>query len=178
MTETPLAVITHGWVTVPSWFWYQDAGLELQMAGYSTITPRMYKDRHPNRQEWIGSLSNAIGDRTDVTVVAHSCSGRSALHYVEDHDNVRNLVVVAALIDDRVDDLEDMWKDFYSKPLNTEAIKRNCPNIVGLYSENDEVIPYDQADLFETRLGRVLRFPNEHHFLGDSLPVAITQLLV
>lgn len=177
MTEVPLAVITHGWECRPTFIWIPDTKRKLEAVGYETLAPHMYRSRQPNRQEWINSLSDAIGERKDVTVVAHSCSGRSALHYVQERNTVRNLIVVSAFVDCIGEDMEEEWREFYGKPLDAEAIKANCPNIVGLYSEDDPVISYDQADLFEARLGRVERFKGQGHFLGRTLPVDLAQLL-
>ncbi len=176
MTEAHLAIITPGWASSPQWLWIPDTKRQFEAAGYQTVASRMPYTRHPSREEWMDTLANAVGDRKDVTVVAHSCSGRSALHYVEDHP-VRNLVIVSAFIDFIGDDMEELWRYFYSKPLDTKAIKNNCPNIMGLYSADDPVIPYDQADKFEERLGFVLRFQDQGHFLGKKLPVNLTQYL-
>lgn len=171
MAERPLAVITHGWRCLPNWIWIPDTEQKFGDAGFETITPRMSRSREPVIQDWIDSLNGAIGDRRDVTVVAHSCSGRSALHYVEKHDNVKNLIVISAFIDYIGDEMEEPWKDFYSKPLDIDTIKSNCPNVFGLYSEDDEVISFDQAELFEKWFGPVIRFKDQGHFLEKKLPI-------
>ena len=179
MSEAPLAIITHGWASSPNWFWIRDTKQQLEKAGYRTLTPHMPRTRHPNLEEWEAKLADVAVGSPDVTIIADSCSGRSGLSYTQKHP-VRNLIVIASLVGDLGQDdfIESLWRDFYSKHLDKEAIKRNCSNIIGLYSEDDDVIPYNQADLFELTLGKVLRFSDQGHFRNKSLPVDLTQYLI
>ena len=178
MVERPLAVITHGFATSPRRIWIPQVTNQLEEAGYQVLTPKMPNAKIPNLDEWIARLVEVIGDSVDATVIAHSCSGRAALHYAETHP-LRHLVCVATLVSTVTDnsEIEEIWRPYYSRYLDTQTIQDNCHNILGLYSEDDSVFPYSEADVFEQRLGSVLRFQDQGHFREKTLPINLYEYL-
>ena len=136
----------------------------------------------PSQETSLRMLTEGIGERDNIILVGHSCHARTTLHYAEANSNVRALIVVAGYLETIPMEMEDPavedWKQFYSRLPDYEAIMKNVPHLLGLYSKDDTKMPYNQAAKFVKKLnGTVYTFPDQGHFEDTTLPVNIPAYL-
>jgi predicted alpha/beta hydrolase family esterase len=183
MSERPVVALMHGHGATRKNLWIPSVADQFPEAEYEVIALRLPNRGMISLEQSISKVQEAIGGKRVTLAAAHSCHARTLLHYAETHNNIDRLVVVAGFLeiipDDNADPKLQDWKTFYSRNLDFEAIVRNTRRRLGLYSTDDHwlINPNRQADIFEARLGSVLRFEDEGHFEGKHLPVNLAGYL-
>lgn len=93
-----------------SWFWHR-LSAELQSRGYEVVAPDLpCDDDSADLSTYADTVINAIGDRTDLVVVAHSFGGFTA-PLVCDRVPVDLLVLLTAMIPKPGEAPGDWWAD-------------------------------------------------------------------
>jgi pimeloyl-ACP methyl ester carboxylesterase len=107
-----------------AWYWHRVVPL-LERAGYEAIAVELPgADETAGLDEYAASVKNAIGDRSDVILVAQSLGGFTA-PLVCERAPVRMLVFVNAMIPVRGETAGDWWDNTGSTEARLSAARRN-----------------------------------------------------
>ncbi len=150
----------------------------LEEQGYSVSSLAMPDPANPKMGAWVGKLSSAVGkpDR-DCYFVGHSLGCITILRYLETlkkGEKVGGAVLVAGFSNDL--GYAELGS-FFQKQIDWKGIISHCSNFVCLNSDNDDLVPIEQADLFREKLGAEIVVKQLGHFDVDELQDALFAVL-
>lgn len=178
----------HGWEGSPEEGWRPWLREQLEVKGFTVINLSMPDTNHPQMNEWIATLSDAVGEPDkDCFFVGHSLGCITILRYLEslprtatvrglpEEKKVGGALLVAAFTEDLgINEI----KTFFTKAINWEKIKKHCDNFTVLLSDNDHYIPLSYGDIFKEKLNAKIIIKHDlGHFNGDDVPAEIPAVL-
>ncbi len=161
----------HGWEGSPEEGWRPWLREQLEAKGFMVINLSMPDANHPQMGEWVATLSDAVGEPDkDCYFVGHSLGCITILRYLEslpEGKKVSGALLVAAFTEDLgINEI----KNFFTKAINWEKIKRHCDNFTILLSDNDKYVPLSYGDIFKKKLNaKIVIKRNMGHFNGDDV---------
>lgn len=173
----------HGWGGSPEEGWRPWLREQLEAKGFMVINLSMPDTNHPQMNEWIATLSDAVAEPDkDCYFVGHSLGCITILRYLEslrETKKVGGALLVAAFTDDL--GYKEL-SNFFTKDINWEKIKKRANNFTVLLSDNDPYVPVSYGEIFKKKLNaKIIIAPNMKHFsAGDGitqLPAALDALL-
>ncbi len=177
------AFIVHGWGGNPDEAWMPWLDRELTTAGFTVQRLAMPHPDEPTIDDWVAALTTAVGTPdADTHFVGHSIGCQTIMRYVAglpEGERVGKLVLVAPWF--RLMNLQsgedDIAREWIEKVIDTDKVRRISSGILGIFSDNDPVVPKNNADLYRERLGvQVVMLHAKGHIGEDSgvteLPVA------
>ncbi len=158
-------ILVHGWKETPRSAWYPWLKKELTRRGFEIQIPKMPHPEKPVLQEWIDVLEKLMDGVEDIILIGHSLGCRAILKFTENH-SVRGIILVAARVGkSKFKELEQ----FYEKDVSWKKVKKNCRKIVGIYSDNDPLVPLRDTESLRKKLGAsILIEHGKGHLGGDS----------
>jgi pimeloyl-ACP methyl ester carboxylesterase len=113
-----------------SWYWHLVAP-ELRARGHDVVTPDLpCEDDSAGLSEYADTVVNAVGDRTDLVVVAQSMGGFTA-PLVCDRLPVRLMILVAAMVPSPGESPGDWWANTGHAQARREQAERDRSPIDG-----------------------------------------------
>jgi predicted alpha/beta hydrolase family esterase len=183
--------IIHGWggYTEEGCFpWLKE---ELTKKGFAVFTPAMPEPLVPKIDAWVSFLKKQVGTPDENTyLVGHSIGAQTILRYLESlpaDSRIGGAVFLAGwvhLTDEAFEDEQDreIGKPWLETPINWDVVKSHSNNFTAIFSDDDEVVPIGDVEIFKEKLGaEIIIEHNKDHFSGSSgikeLPVLLEELL-
>lgn len=126
----PIVLILHGIGGHAGIHWQQWLHDQLVQHGYTVIMPNLSAANHPDRQQWLTEVKQAVQgvDTTQLVVVGHSLGVTSALDFVEQSTTpVKGLVSVSGFAIDYGAELNG-----YFCARKTSTLRQWQPNLIRL----------------------------------------------
>lgn len=181
--------IVHGWDGYPDEGWFPWLKKELEQKGFQAQVPAMPEPAEPKIEDWVSYLAKIVGDVDKNTFfVGHSIGCQTILRYLESlpaDKKVGGVVFVAGwftLMNLKTDEEKEIAQPWLETPIDFEKIKQHTKKFFVLFSDNDEVVPKNNKELFEQNLGAKTAVEhNKGHFSGadevKELPIVLDKLL-
>ncbi|MEN9649768.1 MAG: hypothetical protein RL094_735 [Candidatus Parcubacteria bacterium] len=149
--------IVHGYGGHPDSNWFPWLKMQLEKHTIDVVVPAMPHTDTPQKAEWVSYMQSIVKDpNEDTYFVGHSLGCSTILHYIEtlpDDIKVGGAVLVAGFISPiHFSELDE----FTQIPLDKEKIKKSVKKLVAISSDNDQHVPYAQAEEMRDYLGAEL----------------------
>lgn len=183
--------IIHGWDGYPEEGIFPWLKTELQNKGFQVFNPSMPEPSRPRIEAWVKFLKKQVVVPDENTFFfGHSIGAQTILRYLESLPNdlkIGGAVFLAGwihLTDEAYETEEDeeIAKPWLETSLDWKKIKSHANKFVGIFSDNDPLVPISDAKIFENSLGaKIIIEQGKEHFSGSSgikeLPSALESLL-
>lgn len=183
--------IIHGWDGYPEEGIFPWLKKELQNKDFTVFNPAMPDPLKPRIESWVRFLKKQIGVPDENTILfGHSIGAQTILRYLESLPKDRKIggaVFLAGwvhLTDEAYESGENaiIAKPWLETQLNWGKIKSHSENFVGIFSDDDPLVPISDAKIFESNLGaKIIIEHGKEHFSGGSgikeLPSALEAVL-
>ncbi|MFA5841465.1 MAG: alpha/beta hydrolase [Candidatus Paceibacterota bacterium] len=183
--------IIHGWDGYPEEGCFPWLKKELENRGFSVFNPAMPEPLNPRIETWVPFLAKQVGVPDQNTILlGHSIGAQTVLRYLESfggNAKVGGVVLLAGwvhLTDEAYEDKEDLnialpWLE---KAINWDKVRPCAGKFVGIFSDNDELVPLTDSEIFREKLGaQIIIEHNKGHFSGEDgvteLPSALQAIL-
>ncbi|MFA5932187.1 MAG: alpha/beta hydrolase [Candidatus Paceibacterota bacterium] len=139
---------------------------------YACALP-MPNPEKPNREEWVKTITNAVGvPNEEIFLVGHSLGVPAILRYLEtlkrDQKIGGAVLVSGPAFEIKKDDHKDVNK-FINKSFDFKHIKEVCKKFVVIHGDNDTQVPFSDAEfLSENLYCPLVSIPNGGHLNGGS----------
>jgi hypothetical protein len=183
--------IIHGWGGHPDYHWQPWLKQELERKGFSVITPQMPDTGHPKVDAWVSFLAKTVGKPdNDTYFIGHSMGCKAILLYLQSINvQVGGAVLVAGFWSSiqeekmKIEENRLVLGPWLAAPVDAAKARRNAKSIVGIFSDNDQWIPLDTAQVYKAELGaRIVIEKGKGHFGSrdnpiKELPIVLEELL-
>lgn len=138
---------------------------------------------HPKMHAWVDHLSKTVGEPDeDCYFVGHSLGCATVFRYLESlrfGKKIGGAVLVAGPVERKKDD--DI-KNFFLSPFDWNKIRNHCEKFVGIYSDDDPVVPLKDGNVLEEKLNAKLIVEHKLGHISSSdgvtkLPSALDSVL-
>ena len=168
--------IIHGWDGYPEEGWFPWLKQELEKSGFQIQIPAMPKPAEPKIDAWVSHLSKIVGDVDENTFFVGHCIGcQTILRYLESlpaDKKVCGAVFVAGwftLMNLKTDEEKEIAQPWLENPIDFEKVKQHTKKFFAVFSDDDEVVPQNNKELFEQRLGAKTAIEHgKGHFSGSD----------
>ncbi len=170
--------IIHGWDGYPEEGIFPWLKLELQNKGFTVFNPSMPEPLNPRIGEWVSYLKEQVGEPDEDTILfGHSIGAQTILRYLESlpiEQKIGGAVFLAGWIHltnavYEVDEDIKIAKPWLETQIDWHKIKPHSERFIGIFSDNDPVVPVSDAKIFEEKLGaKIVIEHNKEHFSGSS----------
>lgn len=181
--------IIHGWDGYPEEGWFPWLKAELEKNGFQVQVPAMPNTEKPTINEWVQRLSKLVGKPDKQTYfIGHSIGCQTILRYLEGLPaNVKTggVVFVAGwftLMNLETEEEKEIAKPWLETTIDLEKVKSHSGKFIAIFSDDDEVVPADNKEIFAQKLGaKTIIEHNQGHFSGGEgiaeLPSALAAVL-
>ncbi|MFH1174552.1 MAG: alpha/beta hydrolase [archaeon] len=179
--------IIHGWEGYPEEGWFPWLKQELESRGVQVAIPAMPNPQAPTIIDWTTYLAEQVGIPDKETFfVGHSIGCQAILRYLETLPNdtkIGGTVFVAGWIHLTPTSSNDpVALPWLETPLQWEIIRRHVDTCTAIFSDNDEYVPLQDAQIFEEKLNAeiIIEYGKKHFSGSDNvteLPAALNALL-
>lgn len=150
--------IVHCWAGTPEMYWYSWLASELEKRGCEVHVLAMPDTDSPEIGAWVSHLKESIGTLDDNTFfIGHSVGCQTILRYLETQKTpcggalfVAGWFTLQGLETQEEEKIAHPWLE---TPIQFEKAKKNLPESVALFSDNDPLVPLDNKDVFRAHLG-------------------------
>jgi len=173
------AYIIHGWDGSPEEPMHKWIKNQLEKRKYKVIAPKMPNPEKPKIKPWlnkIAEISSNVGNE-DI-FIGHSVGCQAVLRYISTLKNkkISKIILIAPwmhldekTIEEEGEEVKEMAKPWMETPINWVNIKKNCNEIIAIFSDNDPYVPLSNADLFKKKLNsKILILHKKGHFDPSS----------
>lgn len=138
-------LILHGIMGKAGENWGQWLHDELSKKGYTVQMPTLPQANHPDRREWLRTITNLMATFSgDTIIVAHSLGVTSALDYLEATTHpLKGLISISGFADDYGLELNSYF--LAKKPIDFAKVHKNLEQAFVFFGDNDPYVP--QASL-------------------------------
>ena len=187
--ENKRVFIIHGWDGYPDEGWFPWLKKELEQKGFQVQIPTMPEPAEPKIEAWVSHLSKIVGDVNENTFfVGHSIGCQTILRYLESvpaDKKVGGAIFVAGwftLMNLETEEEKEIAKPWLEISIDFEKVKQHTKKFFAIFSDDDEVVPFDNKDMFEKRLdAKTFVEQKKGHFSGSDgvleLPVVLESVL-
>lgn len=183
--------IIHGWDGFPEEGIFPWLKKELQNRGFLVFNPLMPEPLRPQIETWVKFLEKQVGTPDENTFFfGHSIGAQTILRYLEslpEDLKIGGVVFLAGwthLTDEACETKEDekIAKPWLETPLDWKKIKFHTNKFVGIFSDDDPLVPISDAKIFESNLrAKIIIEQGKRHFSGSGgikeLPSALEAML-
>jgi predicted alpha/beta hydrolase family esterase len=181
--------IVHGWSGSPDEGWFPWLKTELEKKGFEVTVPAMPDPDEPKIETWVSHLAKVVGEPNDQTFfIGHSIGCQTILRYLEKlpaSQSIGGAIFVAGwfvLSDLETEEEKIIGRPWVETPIDFEKIKTHTSKFFTLFSDDDEVVPLKNKQVFENNLGSETAITTGMgHFSGGdgvtSLPTVLEKLL-
>jgi hypothetical protein len=170
--------IIHGWDGYPEEGIFPHLKKELENMGFEVFAPLMPNPLKPEIETWVNFLSQQIGTSNENTILfGHSIGAQTILRYLEilpQNQKIGGAVFLAGwvhLMDEAYETEEDVEiaKPWLETPLNWDKIRSQASKFIGIFSDDDPVVPFSDSEIFKDKLGaKIIIEHGKAHFSGSS----------
>ena len=155
---TKRVFIIHGWDGYPDEGWFPWLKKELEQNGFQVHIPAMPESAEPKIEAWVSHLYKIVGDVDENTYfVGHSIGCQTIIRYLE-----------SLPVDKKVEGATFVAGWFTLMNLKTDE-EKEIAKFFAVFSDDDEVVPQDNKNLFEERLGAKTAIEHgKGHFSGSD----------
>lgn len=158
--------------TVDYWFPYLKR--EFEARGHTVIASKFPDSFLARESHWLPHIASLGADEGTV-LVGHSSGAIAAMRYAETH-RIKGSVLVSVYHTD-LGDAEEKLSDYFSRPWDFEAIRRNQDFIIQFNSTDDGFIPIEEARYVHEQLATdYTEFADRGHFFQDTFPEVVENL--
>ncbi|WP_187774259.1 RBBP9/YdeN family alpha/beta hydrolase [Lolliginicoccus suaedae] len=174
------AIIVHGYSAHTGKHWFPWLDDELADRGHEVHRVVLPSPDEPERGAWDAALARTIGPVDDDTVlIGHSLGCLSLLRYlgnVEGRWSLGGLVLVAGFLE-KLPDLPEL-DAFIGHRVDASTLGSRIRHAAVIHSDNDAIVPPELSVQLAKILGaRDITVSGGGHFLDDTLPEALTEVL-
>lgn len=178
--------IIHGFNGEPNGGWRPWLMGELAKKDIYACALPMPKPDAPNKEEWIETIKNVVGEpNEEIFLVGHSLGVPAILRYLETLPNeskIGGVVLVSGCLNEIKKDGYSYVNNFLNTPFNFNDIKKVCKNFVVIHGDNDTAVPFKEAEEISNTLScELITIHNGNHLNGSAgwyqLPQALDSLL-
>lgn len=151
-------ILIHGWGGNPDEAWMPDFKRRLTASGFEVIAVQMPDTDAPQIGSWVGRISELVGSPDGNThLVGHSVGCQAIMRYLAalpEYSRVGHVVFVAPWFNlMNLEEGEDaVAKPWIETPIDLDAVRRNSADITAIFSDDDPVVPIENAEFFRERL--------------------------
>jgi len=183
--------IIHGWDGYPEEGIFPWLKTELQKHGFEVFNPPMPEPLRPKIETWVQYFKEQVGTPDkDTYFFGHSIGAQTILRYLEslpEETKVGGAVFLAGWVNLTLNAYEaeedkEIAKPWIETPIDWGKVKEHTKKFVGIFSDDDPLVPITDAIIFERELGaKILVEQGKEHFSGSSgikeLPSALEAIL-
>ena len=183
--------IIHGWDGYPEEGCFPWLKKELENKGFVVYDPAMPNSLRPTIKEWASFLAEQIGVPDKKTILfGHSIGAQTILRYfesLEEGAEIGGVVMLAGWVNltpiaYEVEEDAKIANPWLETPINWEKVKKRANKFIGIFSDNDPLVPFSDSKIFEKKLGaKIIVEHNKGHFSGSDgiteLPSALNSIL-
>jgi len=183
--------IIHGWDGYPEEGIFPWLKKELQARDFSVFNPAMPDPLKPRIEAWVKYLEKQIGIPDENTFLfGHSIGAQTILRYLEtllEDKKIGGAVFLAGwvhLTEEAYEEEEDVEiaRPWLETPLDWDKIKTRANKLIGIFSDNDSLVPITDTEIFKSKLGaKIIIEHDKGHFSGSrgikNLPSALESVL-
>ena len=170
--------IIHGWDGYPEEGIFPWLKKELQNKDFRVFNPSMPDPLNPQIETWVNYLKEQVGIPDKNTFFfGHSIGVQTILRYLESlpkNTKIGGAVFLAGWVNLTSKAYEtrgdaEIAKPWLETPLNWNKIKFHSDNFIGIFSDDDPLVPVSDAKIFERDLGaKIIIEHGRGHFSGSS----------
>ena len=170
--------IIHGWGSSPERNWKPWLRNELEKRGFTVFVPAMPDTDNPTIEAWVNHLSKVIGTPDkNCYFIGQSIGCQTILRYLESQPNsvkIGGAILVAGWVHltpkaSEDDHDEEIAKPWLKTPIKWKKIITHTKNFVAIFSDNDPLVPIEDAEIFKEKLGaKIIIEHNKGHFSHDD----------
>ncbi len=183
--------IIHGWDGYPEEGCFPWLKKNLEEKGFMVENPAMPNPLKPTIDSWVAFLKDKVGQPDENTFfVGHSIGAQTILRYLESLDDeikVGGVVFLAGwvnLTDEacEVEEDKEIAKPWLETPIDWIKVKKHTDGFVAIFSDNDPLVPFSDAEIFKDKLGaKIVVEYKKGHFSGSDgikeLPSILNSIL-
>lgn len=136
----------------------------------------MPEPAEPNIEAWVSRLFEIVGEVDENTFfVGHSIGCQTILRYLESlpaDKKAGGAIFVAGwftLMNLKTDEEKEIAQPWLETPIDFKRVKQHTEKFFAVFSDDDEVVPINNKELFEQRLGAKTAIEhNKGHFSGSD----------
>ena len=176
----------HGYGGQPNGGWRPWLMGELAKKDIYACALPMPKPDTPNKEEWIETIKNAVGEPSEeIFLVGHSLGVPAILRYLEtlpSGSKIGGVVLVSGIIYEIKESGHDSLNSFLNKPFDFETIKNVCKNFVIIHAKDDKNVLFSESEDLKNFLScELIPIQKGGHLNGSAgwyeLPQALESLL-
>ena len=176
------AIIVHGWGASPADHWFPWLKDQLEARGFSVAIPAMPDTEHPDMHAWTVAIAAAVGTPDPgLILIGHSIGTVAILRYIESlsaETRIGGILLVAGFLENSDAELGS----FFRSPFDYGHIRRACPAIAAIESDDDPAVPQGNGELLRDRLSaRLVTLHAAGHMNAEdgftTLPEALDAVL-
>jgi predicted alpha/beta hydrolase family esterase len=162
-------------------YWFPWLKRELKGMGFEVELPSMPSPLSPKIEEWVPHLVKVVGKPDQNTFfIGHSIGCQAILRYLETlstGERVGGALFLAPFLE--LPDIEKkILKPWLDTPIQFEKIKEHLPGSIAVFSDDDPLVPIENKNLFEEKLGSKIEVVHKfNHFVTYlELPIILKEL--
>lgn len=171
----------HGWGGSPDEIWLNWLKTKLEQTDFQVEVPAMPNSDAPEIEAWVGRLAQVVGETDEHTFfVGHSIGCQTILRYLESlpaEKKVGGVMGVAGWFSLKNLSEEDQLiaQPWLETQIDFQKVRHHCSKFVGIFSDDDQVMPQENLKWFEERLGAkiILEHDQGHFDEATELPAAL-----
>lgn len=170
--------LIHGWDGHPEEGIFPWLKQKLETYSFEVFNPSMPEPLNPTIDKWVSFLTSQIGLPNENTILlGHSIGAQAILRYLETLDTNKKIggaVFLAGwvnLTDEAYESEEDreIGKPWIKTLIDWKKVKSHCEKFVGIWSDNDPLVPLTDSQIFQEKLGaEVIIEHDKGHFSGSD----------
>lgn len=181
--------MVHGFMGEPNGGWRPWLMGELSKKDIYACALPMPNPDNPQKDEWIKTISDAVGDANEeIFLVGHSLGVPAILRYLEtlsESKKIGGAILVSGpfkiINPENITSKLRKIDNFLDIPFDFEHMKKVCQKFTVIHGDNDEEVPFEHAINISENLNCVLvSVPNGGHLNGSAgwneLPQALKVL--
>lgn len=156
--------------------WFPYVKEELEKDGFKVIVEEFPDSILARESQWIPFLKNELKADKNTILIGHSSGAIAAMRYAE-----KNQILGSVLIGTYHTDLgmeSERISEYFNRPWDWEAIKRNQKWIAIFASSDDPWIPIEEPRFLHQNLGTDYHeYSDQGHFGGDYYKPTFPELI-
>jgi predicted alpha/beta hydrolase family esterase len=170
--------VVHGWDGYPEEGIFPWLKQELENRGFVVFNPAMPEPLKPEITTWVQWLREQVGTPDENTFLfGHSIGAQTILRYLEslpEGQRIGGAAFLAGwvnLTDAAYETPEDavIAKPWLETPIDWYKVRSRSGGFVGIFSDDDPLVPVSDAKIFEDKLGsKTIIEHYKSHFSGSS----------
>lgn len=179
--------LIHGWDGSPNEPMHRWIAGKCRESGIEFIAPEMPNAEEPKIEEWIGKMKEIVDDLDDESIfIGHSVGCQAVLRYLELIDKkVLKIILIAPwmrldekTIEEEGEEVKEIARPWMETPIDFERVKKNCGEIICIFSDNDPYVPLSEENFFKEKLNaKTIVLHNRGYFDPSSAVKDLPEIL-